>query len=228
MNRDLFRCIKGNYIYKSISPLEPGRPLVALTFDDGPTRRYTPQILDILDAHNSVGTFFVLGSLAVNQGDILARMSEGGHQIGIHSYDHVSLIDLSDAELYHELISTQEIIEEFTGEPAQIMRPTYGFVDSSLLSRAPLPIILWSVDTLDWESQNSNLIYNSILDTVKDGDIVLMHDIFESTVEAIRLAVPALINKGFQLVTVSELAQYRGVSLEPGKIYSRFPPPETP
>ncbi|MGI6732534.1 MAG: polysaccharide deacetylase family protein [Anaerovoracaceae bacterium] len=200
------------------------QPMVALTFDDGPTRLYTPAILDILTQYDSSATFFILGSMAENLGEMLSQEVNRGNEIGIHSYDHVSFADISPQELTIQLLQAQEVIVRSTGYPANLLRPPYGIINEGLAAQIPFPIILWSIDTLDWQSQNPQLIFQHVKDVVQDGDIVLLHDIFETTVEATRLIVPYLIEQGYQLVTVSELAASRGITLEKGKVYSSFPP----
>lgn len=215
-------------IHKEVREIDPNKPMVALTFDDGPSRLYTPAILDLLNEHNVAATFFILGSLGENYEDLLARIVNEGHEIGIHSFNHVPLTELTNQDLYFQLFGTQEVIENATGTSAKIMRPTYGFVNADLAEKTPFPLILWSLDTMDWESRNPNAVYTSILSQVKDGDIILLHDIFGSTADAMKDVIPALLDKGFQLVTVSELAQHRGVAMENGKIYSRFPPDSAP
>ena len=200
------------------------KPMVALTFDDGPSKLYTNTILDLLKEHDAAATFFILGSLAEDYPEPLVRMVEEGHEIGIHSFNHIPLIELTNQDLYFQLLGTQEVIENATGTSAKIMRPTYGFVNADLEAKTPFPLILWSVDTMDWETRNPQAIHNSILSHVKDGDIILLHDIFGSTADAMKTVIPDLQDKGFQLVTVSELAEHRGVTMENGKVYSRFPP----
>lgn len=215
-------------IHKEDRVIDPDKPMVALTFDDGPSKLYTNTILDLLKEHDAAATFFILGSLAEDYPEPLVRMVEEGHEIGIHSFNHIPLTELTNQDLYFQLLGTQEVIENATGTSAKIMRPTYGFVDDDLKEKTPFPLILWSIDTMDWETRNPNAIHNSILSHVKDGDIILLHDIFGSTAEAMKTVIPDLQDKGFQLVTVSELAKHRGVTMENGKVYSRFPPNATP
>jgi peptidoglycan/xylan/chitin deacetylase (PgdA/CDA1 family) len=197
----------------------PDQPMVALTFDDGPSSVYTPAILDILNEHNSSGTFFVLGTEAEQHPEILQRMVNEGHEIGNHSYSHLNFTLLNDAELTYQVETPQVIVERITGKVPTILRPPYGFFNDEVIQKIPFPIVLWSVDTVDWQSRNADYIYNIIINNVKDGDFILMHDIYESTLEAVRRIVPELINQGYQLVTVSEMADNRGITLQPGNTY---------
>lgn len=202
--------------------INPDKPMIALTFDDGPSKLYTPRILDILEEYNSVGTFFVLGNNVKNNKDTLIRMIENGHEIGNHSYNHKDITTLSDEELYKQIKGTDDLIRNATGYTPSIMRPPYGTNSEEYNKKILKPIILWSIDTLDWENRNTEIIINNILDNVKDGDIILMHDLYDSTVEAVEKVVPELINRGYQLVTVSELYEYRNTTLTAGIKYSNM------
>ncbi|WP_326907407.1 polysaccharide deacetylase family protein [Sedimentibacter sp. MB31-C6] len=202
--------------------INPDKPMIALTFDDGPSKLYTPRILDILEEYNSVGTFFVLGNNVKNNKDTLIRMIENGHEIGNHSYNHKDITTLSDEELYKQIKGTDDLIRNATGYTPSIMRPPYGTNSEEYNKKIFKPIILWSIDTLDWENRNTEIIINNILDNVKDGDIILLHDLYDSTAEAVEKVVPELINRGYQLVTVSELYEYRNTTLTAGIKYSNM------
>lgn len=202
--------------------VNPNKPMIALTFDDGPSKLYTPRILDVLEEYNSVGTFFVLGSHVKDNKDTLIRMIENGHEIGNHSYNHKDITTMSDEELYKQIKGTDDLIRNATGYIPSIMRPPYGANSEEYNKKIFKPIILWSIDTLDWENRNTEIIVNNILDNVKDGDIILMHDLYDSTAEAVEKVVPELINRGYQLVTVSELYEYRNETLTAGIKYSNM------
>lgn len=209
--------------------IDPDKPMVALTFDDGPDAVDTPIILDILEANNAVATFFILGMEAEKNPEVLNRILEGGNEIGNHSFNHQSYLRLSDRDLFDQLNTTQYIVTEATGGyTPPFARPPYGFLNDALVEKIPMPIIMWSLDTLDWENKDAGTVYDNVFKDVKDGDIILMHDIFASTTEAVKLVVPELIRRGYQLVTVSELAEHRGVTLQQGNVYHNFYPQETP
>lgn len=200
--------------------IDPKKPMVALTFDDGPYTRSTLLILNTLKEHNSVATFFVLGNRVSNHQDIIKQMAKQGNEIGNHTYSHKQLTNLTSKELKEQVNKTQNIILGVTGNKPKIMRPTYGSYDNKLRSEINLPMILWSIDPMDWKTQDPEKIANHILSRVKDGDIILMHDIFKATADAVELLIPELLNRGFQLVTVSELYETKGRVLQVGKIYS--------
>lgn len=200
--------------------IDPEEPMVALTFDDGPNNKTTIPILDTLKKHNSVGTFFVLGNRVSNNKEILERMIAEGSEVGNHTYNHKKLTSLSSKNVKWQIKSTQDIIFDTIAITPKIMRPTYGAYDDTLKSTLDMPMILWSIDTLDWKHRNADKVVKSILDNVTDGDIILMHDLYESTANAVEKVVPELIDRGFQLVTVSELYETRGKTLESGKTYN--------
>lgn len=205
--------------------IDPTKPMVALTFDDGPHGTYTPRLLDLLEEYNCVATFFEVGSRLESMPDFLKRMEEIGCEIGSHTYSHANLKNLTADEIYEELEKTNRIIRAEVGHDATVVRAPYGATNPDVRACIPFPIIAWNVDTLDWQSRNRD----AVIDMVKrekslDGDIVLMHSIHGSTIDAAEYIIPWLIDQGYQLVTVSELAYFRGVELENGSIYYSFPP----
>jgi len=198
--------------------IEPDKPMIAVTYDDGPST-YTPEILDILKENNSVATFFVLGSRVNDYTETLNRILEEGSQIGNHTYNHKKLTTISDEELYKQVKGTDDLVYIATGHTPSVMRPPYGASDKELNQKISKPVIKWSIDTRDWENRNAEMINQNIFENVKDGDIILMHDLYESTLEASKTAIPELISRGFQLVTIDELFEYRGASLVAGEQY---------
>lgn len=199
--------------------IDTRKPMVALTFDDGPYSRATISILDTLKKHNSVATFFVLGNRVQNNKNLLIRMIEEGSEIGNHSFNHKQLTTLTSKELKFQIDKTQKSILDIVGSEPTMLRPTYGSYDNKLKESINMPLILWSINPMDWKYRDANKIRNHVLSRVKDGDIVLMHDIFTTTADAVEQFVPKLISRGFQLVTVSELYEINGRSLEVGNIY---------
>ncbi len=199
----------------------PHRKMVALTFDDGPSS-YTEQILDTLNRHGAKATFFVVGNRVNNYQDILLRTASMGMEIGNHSYSHPQLTKLSWNGLIEEKSKTDNNIYSIIGAYPTVFRPPYGSTSQTVAAAFGKPVILWSVDTLDWKSRNKNSVVNSVMSTVKDGDIILMHDIYSSTAAAVTEIVPRLIKEGYELVTVSELANYRKGGLVSGQKYSQI------
>lgn len=203
--------------------IDPTKPMVALTFDDGPSPEATPEILRILKENDAEGTFFVLGVQAELYPDILKQIQEEGNEIGNHSYSHLDYTRLVEPELEFQILTTQELVRMATGKAPVLLRPPYGFVNEAVRN-IDMPIILWSIDSLDWQDQNPEIIYNRVLNNIKDGDIILMHDTYKSSAEAALRIIPELKRRGYQLVTVSELARTRGIALEPGNVYGNLYP----
>ena len=145
-----------------------------------------------------------------------------GCELGNHSYYHANLGIADAAKVQSELSQTDSKIKGLTMKAPALVRPPYGSIGSNLKSYAKRPLILWSIDTLDWKTRNASSVYQSVMNHVKDGDIILMHDLYASTVEASKRIIPDLVAKGYQLVTVSELAQYKKVTLRAGEKYSHM------
>ncbi len=198
--------------------IDPTKPMVALTFDDGPSK-YTAEILKVLKENNSVATFFVLGSEVNKYKDVLNQVIAEGNEIGNHSYNHKNLKSITDEELYKQIQGTDDLVNIASGYTPKVMRPPYGISDAELNKKINKPIVKWSIDTLDWESRNTDKVVAAVLNDVKDGDIVLMHDLYDSTAQAAKIIIPKLIEQGYQLVTVSEMSEYRDVTLTPGQQY---------
>lgn len=188
----------------------PG-PYVALTFDDGPNPNTTPQVLDILRRHGVKATFFVVGQSAARHKDIVARAAAEGHEIGSHTWDHPSLTKLSHEGIVSQMDRTAAAIREATGRMPAVMRPPYGATNKTiidfLVSRYGTPSILWSVDTQDWRHPGVDVVIHRAVDPVKNGSIILLHDIHASTLAAVDGVVRGLLARGFKLVTVSELIE---------------------
>lgn len=202
--------------------VDSSAPMIALTFDDGPNPENTARILDVLNANYSRATFFVVGTNAENYPETLKAISSSGNEIGNHTYKHAKLTDLSSADVEEQIDKVNRAVKKATGENTTVIRPPYGAYDEKLLEQLEEPVVLWDLDTEDWNSRNAQTIVENVLSQVKDGDIILMHDIYESTAEAIELLVPKLKEQGFQIVTVSEMAHYKGKELELHKAYGEI------
>ena len=185
---------------------------IALTFDDGPHPIYTPQILDLLDKYNIKATFFIIGINAVNYKDTLNEIVKRGHEIGNHTFSHTILRDKSASEIICEVEKCRQKIYDISGENTILFRPPGGLMahldpeDAELLEG--YDIILWNVDTLDWAHNSPAKIYDCVINKTKSGDIILMHDYIgynSPTLKALELIIPALMEKGYKFVTVSEL-----------------------
>lgn len=205
------------------SSIDPSKPMIALTFDDGPGSR-TGELLDQLEKYNSRATFFMLGQNAQNNGDLIKRMAKQGCELSNHSMTHANLSTMDAAGILSEVDGTNKIINGFVANGSTTLRPPYGAISDTLKETVKMPFIMWTIDTLDWQTKNAKATVDSVLNNVKDGDIVLMHDIHSTTIDAALELIPKLVEKGYQLVTVSELAEARGVTLENGHQYYSFPP----
>ena len=178
---------------------------VALTFDDGPNEDYTEKLLDGLKERNVRATFFLMGQNIEGNEEIVKRMKAEGHLIGNHSYSHVQLTKAGSDAVCQAVDRTSRMIEEITGERPQYMRPPYGDWNEELECRVGMTTVLWSVDSLDWKLRNTNRVVKRVLKDVENGDIILMHDIFPTSVEAALEIVDTLTKRGYTFVTVDEL-----------------------
>ena len=199
--------------------LDPKGKMIALTFDDGPGVKATARILAALEKVGGRATFFMLGENAAAHPDLARQVAQAGHLVGTHTNSHKSLIRLTAQEMLQEVELSLNNIQKATGVRPAILRPPYGNVNDLVKETLDLPLVNWSVDTRDWDSRDAQKVYDHILANVRDGDIVLMHDIYDSTAEAVEMVLPELVKRGYQLVTVEELFAYKGLSLKAGKVY---------
>lgn len=201
--------------------IDPSKPMVALTYDDGPFPASTGKILDCLEKYGAVATFFELGQNVANYPEVVKREAELGMEIGSHSWSHPNLKKESDKKVKKQIDKTNEALKKACGQTATVFRPPYGNSSKAVEKYANAPIILWSVDTLDWKSRNAKSVVK-VVKGVKnlDGRVILMHSIYDSTAEATEKLVPWLLENGYQLVTVSELLQYKyNEAPQNGKLY---------
>ena len=199
--------------------IDKNKKMVALTYDDGPSI-YTPRILKTLKENNSVATFFVVGNRVPMYSDTVKKAYDMGCEIGNHTYEHKSLPNLSETEVKRQISKTNKEVKKAIGEKPVIMRPTGGATNTNIKKWVGMPSIIWSVDTLDWKTRNADSTRRAVLNRVKDGDIVLMHDLYSAAATASETIIPELVRRGYQLVTVSELAECRGGMKETGAYYS--------
>ncbi len=178
---------------------------VALTFDDGPHPVYTKMLLEGLAERNVHASFFVIGKNISGREDLIAKMYEEGHLIGNHTFDHVKICDLSGEAACEQIEKTSALIREITGEDTEFVRPPFGEWNKSMECSFQMIPVMWDVDPLDWTTKNEALVRQRILDKVKAGDIILMHDCYESSVTAALEVVDQLLAEGYEFVTVEEL-----------------------
>ena len=205
---------------KKSSTLDPNKPMIALTFDDGPSNSATTRILNVLEKHNARATFFVVGSRVDSYSYQIKRAYNLKCEIGNHSYGHKTLTSLSADGVKYELSATDTKIKAITGVSPVLMRPPGGsYKTDTVRNNTPYPIIMWSIDTRDWESRNATAVANHIKANAYDGAIILMHDLYDSTATATEIVVPWLISQGYQLVTVSEMMEAKGIKMQNGVAY---------
>lgn len=198
----------------------PKDKAVALTFDDGPSRDNDGTILETLQANGAHATFFVLGNRARVDGDIMQMITGAGCEIASHSWDHPQLSKLKWKKVKSQIDRTDKIVAKLlNGYEISLLRPPYGSISKTMRKKIKKPMILWSLDTEDWKSRNAKKVFNRVKKEVKDGDIILMHDIHPETAQAVKKIVPWLSEQGYDMLTVSELMARKGKNLEEGKAY---------
>jgi peptidoglycan/xylan/chitin deacetylase (PgdA/CDA1 family) len=201
----------------------PAEKLVALTFDDGPSGRFTRRLLDGLEETDTRATFLLCGYRMEDYPELVERILKEGHEIGLHGYSHEPMEKMTPEEIGEELRRTWALIPE--GTPVRFLRPPGGALTDGIRETAKeldLAVLLWSVDPRDWATEDSRAIETAVLDSVRDGDVILLHDMSDSSVDAALSLVKKLRGQGFRFVTVSELARSRGGKMDPGTVWFRF------
>ena len=182
-----------------------GKKIVFLTFDDGTSKTNTPEILRILDENNVKATFFLIGENAENTPELVKRESEEGHLVGNHTYHHVEITRVPDETAKEEILMTNEVITGITGEEVSYMRPPFGAWQKKLEWELDVMPVMWTIDPLDWTTNNEDEIVNKVVTQAKENDIILLHDCYESSVNAALRIVDILQKEGFEFVTIDEL-----------------------
>ena len=178
---------------------------IAITFDDGPNPEYTVKLLDGLQKRGVKATFFVLGAEVEKYPEILKAIDDGGHLIGVHSYEHVNFGQIGDEAAIEQVEKTQEAIHNVTGKYSGYIRPPYGCWKKSLDVEVPLIEVLWDIDPLDWATKDADTVVQRILKGVPDGSIILLHDASASSVQAAFTTIDILQKENYEFVTVEEL-----------------------
>ena len=197
------------------------RPMIALTFDDGPGE-YTEELINCLVENNAKATFFMLGQNVEAYPEIAKKLLDAGMELGNHSYSHPDLVTIGAEAAAQQVSNTDAALKAATGFEATVMRPPGGSFNDSVKAAINHPLIIWSIDTRDWATKSEDQTYQVVMDNAQDGSVVLMHDIHEWSVKAAIRMIPDLIAKGFKLVTVSELAEAKGETLQNGAAYYYF------
>ena len=206
--------------YKRV--IDPTKPMIALTFDDGPSEQ-TDKILKVLAQYNARATFCVVGSRTESFAAVLKRTVAGGNEIASHTWEHKKLTTLGVKSITSQLQRTNDAVKAIAGFDIKALRPPYGSVNKNVRSvckNLDMFVITWNIDTLDWKNRSTSKTYRAIVKNAKTGNVILMHDLYATTASAVEQAVPELIDKGVQLVTVSELLSYHQNGITPGTLYT--------
>lgn len=193
-----------HYMAQKKKQLE-GQKQVALTFDDGPDPRTTPQVLDMLKKYHAKATFFMLGGKISGNESLVKRIADEGNEVGNHSFDHSNFTKLSHEQIVSQIESTNSLIEKACGKKPFYFRPPYGATDERVKQAVGMSQLLWTVDTKDWENHNTAAIMTNIKNQLRPNGIILMHDIHQTSVNALPTVLDYLVNQGYHFVTVSQL-----------------------
>ena len=201
--------------------VDPTRPMVALTYDDGPHAVYTGQILDILEEHGGVATFFEVAQNLPKAPEAVRRAADLGCEIGSHSYRHANLGKMDEAAQQADQAAADALFQQVLGTTPTLLRPPYGSMNKTLKTTCGRSIVTWSIDPEDWLCRDADTVVSRIqAEKSLDGQVILLHSIYDSTVEATKILVPWLLEQGYQLVTVSELIENRFADqVEPDRVY---------
>lgn len=195
---------------------------VAFSFDDGPTRAYNEYFLEALNKNKAHATFFMVGTMMNSCNECVVNTYNSGNEIGSHTYEHMNMKTNSIANVANSLAKVNNIYNKLTNDNIKLLRPPYGSYSSTNLANTSVPFIIWDLDTEDWRYRDKEHIVNYIKNNVHDGGIILMHELYYSTLEAVREILPWLYANGYQVVSVSELASLKDRTLESGKSYYSF------
>lgn len=211
-----------NNAAQSTGGIDPSKPMVALTFDDGPQPSVGNRIMDCLAQYGGKATFFMVGERVGSYKTEVQRMVAEGHEVANHTMNHKYLQKLSAAQIQAQVNNGNDAIQAVCGVRPTLLRLPGGNHNATVLANTGMPMIQWNIDTLDWKTRNADKTVAAVLNHVKDGDIILMHELYSATGDAVLRIVPELHKRGFQMVTVSQLAAAKGKTLEAGKLYSSF------
>lgn len=206
--------------------IDPTKPMIALTFDDGPSEE-TLRIVEELEKYNSKGTFCVVGSRLEMYESVLRATVASGQEIACHTWNHKNLTEISSDRARSQITQVNDLVYEMTGYEIKVLRPPYGDNDKkvrSICADLGMYIAHWKLDTQDWVSRNSSKVYKKIIREVENGAIILCHDLYSTTADAVIQAIPELISDGYQLVTVTEMLSFHKDGIIPGTTYSRIDP----
>ena len=192
---------------------------VALTFDDGPSSKYNAQFLDVLARNKAHATFFMVGTMMNNCQKCVLDTYNSGNEVGSHTYNHMNIKKNNALDVNNNLKQVDDLFYKITNDHIKYVRPPYGAYSKENLENISNPLILWNIDTEDWSHHDVDYIVNSVMENVQDGSIILMHELYETSLQALEVLLPRLYAEGYQVVSVSELANMKGKTLESGHAY---------
>ena len=192
---------------------------VALTFDDGPSSKYNAQFLDVLARNKAHATFFMVGTMMNNCQKCVLDTYNSGNEVGSHTYNHTNIKKNNALDVNDNLKQVDDLFYKITNDHIKYVRPPYGAYSKENLENINNPLILWNIDTEDWSHHDVDYIVNSVMENVQDGSIILMHELYETSLQALEVLLPRLYAEGYQVVSVSELANMKGKTLESGHAY---------
>lgn len=195
---------------KEKANIPEGSKFVALTFDDGPGYDSTQRILNVLAKYNAKGTWFVLGSKVDANPDMLKKIDAAGHEVANHSYSHPNLVELDLTSALQNINSASSSIKKVISKSPAYLRPPYGSYNDAIASNTNMGIALWSVDSLDWKYRNGQATYQHVMNTLTVNPVILFHDIYDTSADAVELLVPRLAAEGYTFVTYSEMMAITG------------------
>lgn len=209
------------YVNQNIYKLDPNKRAIAITFDDGPAST-TNEIIKILKENKATATFFMLGEKMSSHSLLMRQVLIYGNEIGSHSYSHKYLNRIKTEDMLNEINKPNAIYKDLMGEEIKLFRVPYGSINKEVKENINMPIIKWNIDSLDWKYKDAEVIKDHVLEDIKDGSIILMHDTHKRTVEAVKLLLPEIYARGYQVVSVSKLAELKNKSLENNTIYTHI------
>ena len=220
LDDDFYKMFKA-YLPRRGRELDPNKPMIALTYDDGPSK-FTLPLGELAKENGGLITYFFVGNRLEKFSDSVQKVAEMGHEIGNHTWEHKNLTKGTHDENLKQIMDTSNKVKEITGKGTTLIRPPGGNYNDAvreLSKELKIPLVNWSVDTRDWESKDADKVYHEAMIHAGDGKIILMHDLYESTYEASKRIIPELVARGYQLVTVSELIEYKNGDVQYGYIY---------
>lgn len=210
-----------NYENENGFAINSDKKHIAITFDDGPSK-YTSSLVDILNENKAHSTFFFLGNKLLANADVIKKVANNGEEIGYHSFSHQNLKREDTKKIADEFATSNEYLKSIIGKEFTLTRPPYGSINEKVKEALDTPFILWNIDTNDWRYKNVDYLVNYVLDNVADGDIILFHDSYQTSIEAISKLLPELYVKGYQLVNISDLAKIKEQTLVSHQSYRHF------